>query len=153
MNPQVLAASYLAAGALFILSLNGLSNQESSRRGNLFGMITMDTGESKGLLKKELVRQSIVRLVLHEVGHTIGLNHNFKSSYLHNKVDIHNQELTERVGLTGSVMDYTPVNLSFDTRKQGQYYSTVPGPYDDWAIEFGYSELKDEDDLESILLK
>ncbi len=41
MNPQMLAASYLAAGALFILSLNGLSNQESSRRGNLFGMAGM----------------------------------------------------------------------------------------------------------------
>jgi len=41
MNPQMLAAAYLAAGALFILSLNGLSNQESSRRGNLFGMVGM----------------------------------------------------------------------------------------------------------------
>lgn len=41
MNPQMLGAAYLAAGALFILSLNGLSNQESSRRGNLFGMLGM----------------------------------------------------------------------------------------------------------------
>ncbi len=41
MNPGLLTASYLAAGALFILSLNGLSHQESSRRGNLFGMIGM----------------------------------------------------------------------------------------------------------------
>ncbi len=41
MNPQLLAASYLVAGALFILSLNGLSNQESARRGNLCGMLGM----------------------------------------------------------------------------------------------------------------
>ncbi|MCY4642476.1 MAG: Re/Si-specific NAD(P)(+) transhydrogenase subunit beta [Gammaproteobacteria bacterium] len=41
MNPQLLTASYLAAGALFILSLNGLSNQESARRGNLCGMLGM----------------------------------------------------------------------------------------------------------------
>ena len=41
MNPQMLGAAYLAAGALFILSLNGLSNQESSRRGNLCGIIGM----------------------------------------------------------------------------------------------------------------
>ena len=41
MNPQMLGAAYLAAGALFILSLNGLSNQETARRGNLFGMIGM----------------------------------------------------------------------------------------------------------------
>ncbi len=41
MNPQLLTASYLAAGALFILSLNGLSHQESARRGNLCGMLGM----------------------------------------------------------------------------------------------------------------
>lgn len=41
MNPQMLGAAYLAAGALFILSLNGLSNQESARRGNLFGIAGM----------------------------------------------------------------------------------------------------------------
>ena len=41
MNPQMLGAAYLAAGALFILSLNGLSNQESARRGNMFGIIGM----------------------------------------------------------------------------------------------------------------
>ena len=41
MNPQMLGAAYLAAGALFILSLNGLSHQESARRGNLCGIIGM----------------------------------------------------------------------------------------------------------------
>ena len=41
MNPQMLGAAYLAAGALFILSLNGLSHQESARRGNLCGVIGM----------------------------------------------------------------------------------------------------------------
>lgn len=41
MNPQLLTVSYLAAGALFIFSLGGLSNQESARRGNIFGMLGM----------------------------------------------------------------------------------------------------------------
>ena len=41
MNPQMLGAAYLAAGALFILSLNGLSHQESARRGNLCGILGM----------------------------------------------------------------------------------------------------------------
>ena len=142
---------FLYKAEIFEKDVNRCLAGEITHQGNLFGMITMDTGESKGLLKKELIRQSIVRLVLHEVGHTIGLNHNFKSSYLHNRVDIHNQELTERIGLTGSVMDYTPVNLSFDPRKQGQYYSTVPGPYDDWAIEFGYSEFQKNSEREEAL--
>ena len=41
MNPQLLTVAYLAAGALFIFSLGGLSNQESARRGNIFGMLGM----------------------------------------------------------------------------------------------------------------
>ncbi len=41
MNPQLLTVSYLAAGALFIFSLGGLSNQESARRGNIFGILGM----------------------------------------------------------------------------------------------------------------
>ena len=41
MNPQLLTVSYLAAGALFIFSLGGLSHQESARRGNIFGMVGM----------------------------------------------------------------------------------------------------------------
>ncbi|MEM7304451.1 MAG: Re/Si-specific NAD(P)(+) transhydrogenase subunit beta [Pseudomonadota bacterium] len=41
MGPQMLSAAYLAAGVLFILSLNGLSHQETARRGNLCGMLGM----------------------------------------------------------------------------------------------------------------
>ena len=41
MNANLVAILYLAAGALFILALRGLSNPETSRRGNLFGMIGM----------------------------------------------------------------------------------------------------------------
>jgi NAD(P) transhydrogenase subunit beta len=41
MSPTLLTVSYLAATILFVLSLGGLSNPESSRRGNLYGMIGM----------------------------------------------------------------------------------------------------------------
>jgi NAD(P) transhydrogenase subunit beta len=41
MNPNLVALLYLAAGVLFILALRGLSSPESSRRGNLFGMVGM----------------------------------------------------------------------------------------------------------------
>src|SRR5438105_12080643 len=41
MNADIAALLYLAAGVLFILALRGLSNPETSRRGNLFGMIGM----------------------------------------------------------------------------------------------------------------
>src|SRR5262249_35919272 len=41
MSADLVALLYLAAGVLFILALRGLSNPETSRRGNLFGMIGM----------------------------------------------------------------------------------------------------------------
>ncbi len=87
---------------------------------------------------KELVRQALTDLVLHEVGHTLGLNHNFRSSHLYDRKQIHNKELTAVTGLTGSVMDYSPINLAIDPEEQGHYYTTVPGPYDHWAIRYGY---------------
>lgn len=82
-------------------------------------------------------------LVLHEVGHTLGLNHNMKSSQLHDLETINDKSITSKVGLTGSVMDYPAINFGTDG-KQGNYYPTTPGPYDFWAIEFGYKpSLKD----------
>jgi hypothetical protein len=45
----------------------------------------------------------------------------------------------EARGLAGSVMDYPTVNFAPPGREQTWFYSTRPGPYDDWAIEFGYS--------------
>src|SRR5712691_9274836 len=41
MSGNLVALLYLVAGVLFILALRGLSNPETSRRGNLFGMIGM----------------------------------------------------------------------------------------------------------------
>ena len=54
MNPQMLGAAYLAAGALFILSLNGLSHQESARRGNLCGIIGMIIAVGATILSGEV---------------------------------------------------------------------------------------------------
>lgn len=87
----------------------------------------------------EFQRQALTMLVLHELGHTFGLNHNMKASQLHSPTDIHSKELAETIGLTGSVMDYSTVNVARDRSKQGYYYDIKPGPYDIWAIQYGYS--------------
>ena len=60
----------------------------------------------------KIIEQAIKRLALHEVGHTLGLNHNFKGSYLHNNKDVHNPEITGKVGVTASVMEYPAINLA-----------------------------------------
>lgn len=101
-----------------------------------------------------LKEQFITELVLHEMGHTLGLNHNMKASTMLSPKEINNKEITRKIGLMGSVMDYSAVNITSDKSKQGDYYTTKPGPYDIWAIEFGYTEFpadKEKEGLNKIL--
>src|SRR5439155_681106 len=89
----------------------------------------------------EVVNQAIKETVMHEVGHTLGLRHNFKGSTMLNNDQLHDTKITREKGLLGSVMDYVPVNLAPKGIKQGDYYTTTIGPYDYWAIEYGYKPL------------
>ena len=84
-----------------------------------------------------LVEEALYELVLHEVGHTLGLNHNMRASQLHPNENIHDASLTDGI-LIGSVMDYAPINLAPPGLEQGNFFTTRPGPYDTWAIQFGY---------------
>ena len=104
-----------------------------------FGNAALIAYSATDVEKSNYIKQSLYYLVLHEVGHTFGLNHNMKASQLHSPANINNTTLTKQIGLTGSVMDYPAANIALDRTKQGQYFTTKPGPYDLWAIEFGYS--------------
>ncbi len=127
--------------------------QCSSHRKMEMGMMAMALAK-RGLLKpgekvpEELIGQAIRETVMHEVGHTLGLRHNFKASTMLKNKDLHNTAITRKQGLTGSVMDYNPVNLAPKGVKQGDYFSTVLGPYDYWAIEYGYKPLSGGTDAE-----
>ncbi|NRA71093.1 MAG: zinc-dependent metalloprotease [Gammaproteobacteria bacterium] len=88
--------------------------------------------------KKAVIDEGLTMLILHEVGHTLGLNHNMKASVLWNEKEVHSKALTKGI-ISGSVMDYTPVNVAPIGTEQGYYFQTGPGPYDLWAIEYGYS--------------
>ncbi|WP_412061477.1 zinc-dependent metalloprotease [Rubrivirga sp. IMCC45206] len=90
-----------------------------------------------------LVEQGLYYLVLHEIGHTLGLNHNMKSSQMLTFEQTTDWDLTMARGLTGSVMDYPAVNVAAPGESQGAYYTTRPGPYDVWAITFAYGDLSD----------
>lgn len=105
---------------------------------NAFGQFLTTTLDANIDNDGQMLEEFISYLILHEIGHTLGLNHNMKSSQLHSLENVHNKELTEKVGLMGSVMDYPSINASKDRSKQGNYYTTRPGPYDLWAIQFAY---------------
>lgn len=103
-------------------------------------------------VKSDFVKQSLGYLMMHEVGHTLGLAHNMKSSHLHSPEQLHDTERTGKMGLYGSVMEYPTVNLALDKSKQGHFYTVTPGTYDRWAIRFGYDpDLDDEKELKKHL--
>ncbi len=92
--------------------------------------------------------QYITNLTLHEVGHVLGLRHNFRGSYLYSPTEIRDKNITGNT-LMSSVMDYDPINIAPEGTEQGIYFSTVPGVYDKWAIKFGYTpNLSDEERTE-----
>ena len=126
---------------------------EIMHRGNLFGMMVAESvGDYSELEQHRIIYESLVRLTLHEVGHTLGLSHNFFSSQLHSLKNIHDRHITEPLGLTSSVMDYNTSNVGPSPKHHGQFYTTTPGPYDIWAIEYGYTPSLDnpEDEKERV---
>jgi hypothetical protein len=110
---------------------------------NSFGLNyikNMNLGEE---MEEELVKQSLYRLVLHEVGHTLGLNHNFKGSALLTTDELNNKDIVNEKGVTSSVMDYPAININKNPKEQALFFDVKPGFYDRWAIKFGYSTFED----------
>ncbi|AVH64138.1 peptidase M43 [Nostoc sp. 'Peltigera membranacea cyanobiont' 213] len=91
---------------------------------------------------KEYINQYLRLIIAHEVGHTLGLRHNFRGSTLLAPQEMNNTEITKNKGLTTSVMDYIPPNIAPQGTKQGDYFPSMVGPYDEWAIKYGYIPIK-----------
>lgn len=105
----------------------------------LTGLTALEAAGASPAEIKEMHKQFLYYLILHEMGHTMGLMHNMKASQMLSPAEVNNTDITHKLGLQGSVMDYPAINVSLDRSKQGDYYTTKPGPYDIWAIEFGYT--------------
>lgn len=104
-----------AAAALSLLELRGVEGEAARRR---------------------VVEEYVTDLMLHEIGHTLGLRHNFRAGRWRTA-----EELGTDVLPTASVMDYAPINIAPPGRPQGRMMMTGPGPYDLWAIEYAYAPL------------
>jgi hypothetical protein len=109
--------------------------------------------EEQDKVLDELINQAIKLIVMHEVGHTLGLRHNFKGSTMLTHDQLHDTKITREKGLVGSVMDYSPVNIAPRGVKQGDFFSTTLGPYDYWAIEYAYKPLSGGTEGEAAELK
>ncbi|MGE0706492.1 MAG: zinc-dependent metalloprotease [Planctomycetota bacterium] len=110
---------------LLRLALGGLAQQAAP-------------GEGFSVYLGQIVKET----VMHEVGHTLGLRHNFKASTWLPLEKINSAE--KPAATSASVMDYHPVNVTAPGKPQGNFLETTIGPYDFLAIEFGYALVAED---------
>ncbi|MEZ6147647.1 MAG: zinc-dependent metalloprotease [Planctomycetaceae bacterium] len=106
----------------------------------------------KGKLPEEFIHQGLKEVVMHEVGHTLGLRHNFKASAWKSLEEMTNPDADPNEPVVASVMDYNATMIAPPGQKQGLYFPQTIGPYDEWVIEYGYKPIsgKEEDELSKI---
>lgn len=91
--------------------------------------------------REDYINQYLRYLTAHEIGHTLGLRHNFRGSTMLTPEELSDRSITRTRGMVASVMDYVPVNLAPPGQTQGDYFPVVIGAYDEWAIEYGYKPI------------
>ncbi len=102
-------------------------------------------------IPEEFVGPLLADLVAHEVGHTLGLRHNFKASSIFKMDEINSPEVAGQKPLSASVMDYNGLNIRMEAgEKQGDFGMIHIGPYDKWAIEYGYTFGNHEEVLKRV---
>jgi hypothetical protein len=107
-----------------------------------FGRLLQQGIQINGEDEAALIRQFLMDLVMHEVGHTLGLSHNFGGTFLLSPDESYDNNVTKNGILYSSVMDYTDIHIS-PGRDNDHYFNTAVGPYDDWVIEYAYSDSLD----------
>ncbi|MEN8374782.1 MAG: zinc-dependent metalloprotease [Gemmatimonadota bacterium] len=116
-------------------------------QGSLAGLLLAAKGEADpgAPLPDEILEAFTIWVVMHEVGHTLGLQHNFRSSASTPNELLHDTDFTSRNGVFSSVMEYPTINLSANGAN-GHWYTSAPGSYDRWVITYGYANDQEEAD-------
>jgi hypothetical protein len=116
--------------------------------GSVFADLSADVMGQGAAIQEQLVRDRMYYLILHEIGHTLGMNHNMKATQMLGRDQIQDPRVMETGILAGSVMDYPAVNYAPSVDQQTLFYTIAPGPYDDWYIEYAYSPALQDPEAE-----
>ncbi|WP_375584508.1 zinc-dependent metalloprotease [Cyclobacterium xiamenense] len=111
--------------------------------------------DARGVAFKDEVMGRLIRFVsAHEVGHTLGLPHNFASSFAYPVDSLRSATFTREFGTAPSIMDYARFNYIAQPEDKGVHLYPEVGPYDKYAIAWGYRlipEAKTPEEEQAIL--
>ncbi|MFD1061804.1 zinc-dependent metalloprotease [Winogradskyella litorisediminis] len=86
----------------------------------------------------EDIGEMMKMVIAHEVGHTLGLPHNMAASYAYDVENYRDGAFTQKNGIAATIMDYARYNYIAQPGDQNIRFIRQLGPYDDYAINFGY---------------
>jgi len=119
--------------------------EQASELGFALDLLALRDGMDMNGPEAEALAQAVVKdTIMHEVGHTLGLKHNFKSSTTVTQAQLRDKAYTEANGISNSVMDYNAYNLPLKGEPRASLTNTTLGAYDYWAIEYAYKPIPAE---------
>ena len=103
----------------------------------------LDPRAQKLPLPDDLMGRLLEYVVAHEVGHTLGFQHNMKASSMYPFEKIRDKEWVHKMGHTPSIMDYSRFNYVAQPEDGIAVEDLIPriGPYDTWATMWGYTPI------------